>query len=156
MFFTAVVRGTENTAVIRCSGMNVKDQEKVAAVTTLRQAVKKQQPQEMLTWVNACRPLPTYERICTRAAIADSLRKGRADRLHVEEAGRRGRPVSFMHGLGGGNGDKADASHSRMDTEELITSSCSAGKSFARSSTAWQQGETTARVVAEGETRDER
>ena len=48
--------------MIRCSGMNVQDQEKVAAATTLRQAVQKEQPQEMLTWVNACRH-PPYERI---------------------------------------------------------------------------------------------
>ena len=61
--------------MIRCSGMNVQDQEKVAAVTTLRQAVEKQQPQEMLTWVNACRR-PTVRKDCTRAAIADSLRNG--------------------------------------------------------------------------------
>ena len=53
--------------------MNVQDQEKVAALTTLRQAVEKQQPQEMLTWVNACRRLPV-RKDCTRAAIADRLR----------------------------------------------------------------------------------
>ena len=34
-----------------------------------------------------------------------------------------------MHALGGGTGDKADASHRRMDTQELVTSSCSAGAS---------------------------
>ena len=109
--------GTENTAVIRCSGMNVQDQEKVAAATTLRQAVQKQQPQEMLTWVNACRH-PPVRKDCTRAAIADIV-CATGDRRRVEEAGRRGRPV-FMHALGGGNGDKADASHRRMDTQELI------------------------------------
>ena len=75
MIFTAMVGGTENTAVIRCSGMNVQDEEKVAALTTLRQAVEKQQPQEMLIWVNACRR-PPVRKDCTRAAIADSLRNG--------------------------------------------------------------------------------
>ena len=97
---------------------------------------------------------PNVRKDCTRAAIADSLSQ-RADRQQVEEAGRRGRPV-FMHAFGGGNGDKADASHRRMDTQELITSSCSAGTSFARSSTAWQHGKTTARVVAEEGTRNEK
>ena len=101
MFFTAMLRGTENTAVIRCSGMNVQDQEKVAAVRTLRQAVQKQQPQEMLTWVNACRPLPTYERICTRAAIADSLRNG---------------PIAYMWKKLGGEADP----YSCMPLEEVM------------------------------------
>ena len=56
-------------------GEYVQDQEKVAALTTLRQAVEKQQPQEMLTWVNACRR-PLVRKDCTRAAIADRLHNG--------------------------------------------------------------------------------
>ena len=99
---------------------------------------------------------PNVRKDCTRAAIAESPTQ-RAYHLQVEEAGRRGRTV-FMHALGGGNGDKADASHRRMDTQELIQHVfvlCGL-KSFARSSTAWQHGQTTAPVVAEEGTRNER
>ena len=60
-FFTVMLRDPE-TALLTQGTMNVADEGKVAAVTTLRQTVKQQTAKEMLTCVQACRHLPAYGR----------------------------------------------------------------------------------------------
>ena len=126
----------------------MQDQEKVAAATTLRQAVEKQQPQEMLTWVNACRR-PPYERIAQEQRLGQSAQ--RADRLQVEEAGRRGRPVSCMHL------EEVMASKRTRRTAEWTRKNSSRLRALrVKTSQDRAPGKTTARVVAEEGTRNEK